>query len=114
MNLVKLGQSPENRRKQLIMRITFMLTLMCIWCTNTAVMFAADANYGEKIGKWILDQFFWIFIAIVLILMGLAAVKRAYAGAVIILIAGAAIGYLMKNPSKLETIGSTIGSAFGF
>ena len=116
INLVSLGQKQgsEKRRNRQIKRIMLMLAFACIWCSNSILTFAATANYGEKIGKWILNQFFWIFVAIVLILVGVTAVKRAYAGAVIILIVGCAIGYLMKNPSKLETIGNSIGSAFGF
>ena len=78
-------------------------------------MFADDGtNYGEKIGKWFLNQFFWIFVAIMLVLTGLSAIKRAYSTAVILLVVGCVAGYFIKNPAKIETLGNSLGSVFGF
>lgn len=113
INLVKLGQTSDQKRNVLIMRMTLMLTLVCMYCSNASIAYAGT-NYGENMGKWFLGQMFWIFIAVMLCIVAFSAIKRAYTAAIIVFVVGCVIGFLIRNPGKIETIGNSLGSIFGF
>lgn len=76
------------------------------------VVFAG--NYGENIGKWALDQAFWIILGIGVVIGGMAMLKRAWIAGVGVWVATGLIGFLCKNPEKLASIGEQIGNTIGF
>lgn len=114
MNIKKLGMKSVKKRNELIMRIGVLMLMFCVYCSNMVFVVAGTTNYGETIGKWVLEQLFWF--AVVGILIGVIGciIKRAYAAGGILLIVGSLVCVFIKNPNKISTIGSGLGSLFGF
>lgn len=88
----------------------FGATLFWLYCMP---LVAFAGNYGENIGKWALDQAFWVILGIGVVTGGLAMLKRAWVGGTGIWIATGIICYLCKNPEKLASVGEQIGKTLG-
>lgn len=113
MNIKRLGMNDSHRRRNVIMRLGVFITMICMYCSNM-IFVAAGTNYGETIGKWILEQLFWVAIVVIIIALVGCLLKRAYAAGGIIILVGAIVCYFIKNPTKLSTIGDSLGNTFGF
>lgn len=74
------------------------------------VLASSGVNYGETIGKFILDNLFWLgLVGLALSLFG-CLLKRAWVPAIITGLAGSIILFFMKNPEKLASIGEKIAN----
>lgn len=73
----------------------------------------ACASYGQNASKWVLDQLFWVLLVGVIIAVAAMAVKRNFVGALTTSLVGAVVVYFVKNPTKLEEIGTSIMKTVG-
>lgn len=72
--------------------------------------YSCAAELGKKSADWFLDQVFWVGVILLIIALIGCFTKKAWIQGIIILIVGALILFLVKNPTIFETIGSEIGN----
>lgn len=110
MNLEKLNVKNSNK---IITRLSVFMIMISLYCSN-ALYVAAGTNYGENIGKWALDQLFWIAVVVSAFVLLTQAVRRSTTGIISTIIVGALVCFFIKNPTKFETIGNQFGKIIGF
>lgn len=91
-------------------------TLLAVWSFVTLLYsngILACASYGQNASKWVLDQLFWVLLVGVIIAVAAMAVKRNFVGALTTSLVGAVVVYFVKNPTKLEEIGTSIMKTVG-
>ena len=108
-NYVRMMEVSMKSKKIKIM--TFLMMLMCAFMARSTSIYAADI--GEKAGNYVLDQVFWIILVALVIIIGLAVVKRNISGVIVTIVIGGIALYLIKNPTALETLGTTIAKTIG-
>lgn len=69
----------------------------------------ASLNFGEKIGKWLLDQLFWVFLGATLVAMGIAAYRRAWLALIPIFLVGLFLVFLASSPEFWRSMGKQVG-----
>ncbi len=68
----------------------------------------ASTNFGENIGNWFLDQLLWIAIIIIIIALVGCLSKKAWIGAIGVIIGGAIVLAIIAAPDTLKTIGQNL------
>lgn len=105
--------SPEERRRNFLIRLRCFIIMICMYCSNAALVLA-DTNYGENAGKWVLEQLFWAAVVVVAIALIGCLLKRAFAAGGIVVVVGGLVCYFIKNPTKINSIGGSLGKVIGF
>jgi len=93
--------------------ISYLSVAVLLLMTNFNVAYA-NTNFGQNIGKWGLDQLFWIALLGVIAILITAIVKKNIVGAITTLILGGILLYFIKTPTAIETIGKNLAKVFGF
>lgn len=109
---LKNGYEKLMRREGKLYRV--MMAVSCsifLFMSQANVVLASNGvNYGESVGKWILDNLFWVGLVALAIALFKCLISRAWVAAIVTGLAGAIILYFMKNPEKLATIGEKIAN----
>lgn len=87
------------------MGLSVMTFCMLLW--NCGICCQA-ANYGENVGNWLLDQFFWIGVAIIGFILVTCILKKSWTTAIITFICGGIILAVIKEPDLISTVGKNI------
>lgn len=68
----------------------------------------ASTDFGENIGNWFLDQLFWAALIIIAFALVVCLAKRAWVGAIGVVVGGAIILAIIVSPDTLKTIGQSL------
>lgn len=69
---------------------------------------AATINPGEKAATWIMDQVFWIALAVIAVVAVTFIIKRAWVPLVIFAILSAIVLVIVSSPERLQNIGEAL------
>lgn len=86
-------------------KFVLVLLVMLAFQLMTMTVFADGPNVGENIGKWFMQQAYWVIAIITVIAVGGCFMKRNWVGVVVSVLAGAALMALVGNIDKLKSIG---------
>lgn len=96
------------------------LILFCIFGVIAFSLFMASGDIalaasspGQNFGEWLLDQAFWIALAVIAIVLIPLIVKKNWVMVFIVMIIAAIVLVVISNPARLQTLGDMIWSAFG-
>lgn len=105
----------QRQKMEKTMRIMKVMVLsLLLTAGNICVAFAAPPDYAGNAKTWLSSQLGSIaLITLILVLVG-CLIKKSYTGAIVTVLAGGAVTYLIFNPDKIKTIGTAIGSVLGF
>jgi len=89
---------------------TMIASMAIVVMACTSRVFANSPTPGEDIGKWLVDQVFWIALALVAIGLTVLLYKRAFTTAIITAVIAAIVLFIIQSPDRLVGIG---GALFG-
>lgn len=74
---------------------------------------AMAASPGQSFGSWILDQAFWLALAVIAVVAIPLIMKKSWVPLGIFLLIGSIVLVVISNPSRLTGLGNIIWEAFG-
>ena len=101
----------KEREQKRIMQgknIIMGISTLALLASNSMVAFASSGNYGQNGANWILDQIFWVALAVFVLVALVMAAKKNTIGVITTIIVGSIISYFIKHPTTLSDIGEKI------
>lgn len=72
--------------------------------------YSEAANLAQNAANWFIEQFFWIGFIAVIVALATCLVKKAWVQALIVVVAGSVILFLIKSPDVFKSIGDYLGN----
>ena len=88
-----------------------ILMILLTLIASTCITFAGGIeNIGQNAGGWILDQLWWVALAIIAFIAVKFLLRKAWAQLIIFLVIAGLVLFIITSPGNLKTIGETIFS----
>ncbi len=98
--------------RNLFITACLMVLIISLFMLNADLAMAA-AQPGQSFGTWILDQAFWVALAVVAVVAIPLILKKSWVPLGIFLLVAAIVLVVISNPSRLTGLGNIIWEAFG-
>lgn len=100
-------------KKRIINVLKYFCIQLSVIFACCSVCFASEGDYAKNGASWLLEQLFWVALAVVIIMMIKLFAARNFVAGVVTLIAGGIVCFFIKNPESIKTIGDVIAKALG-
>lgn len=87
--------------------LTMVLSLLITFMMTTTAVYAAN-DWGKNAGQWVMDQAWWLALAVIAVVCIKFAVKKMWAQFFGFLVLGGLVVFFVKYPDKLLLVGQTL------
>lgn len=104
--------TPQTVKKRIVNVLKYLCIQFAFIFSCCSVCFA-EGDYAKDGANWLLQQLFWVALAVVVIMMLKLFAARNFVAGVVTLIAGGIVCFFIRNPETIESIGIVIAGALG-
>lgn len=107
----------EKNMELLCKFIVIVLTgilLISLFMLSSEIGYAADIEGpGQNVGEWVIEQAFWIALAVISVVAISFVLKRSWVALGIFMVISAIVLIVIKNPERLTNLGNVFFELLG-